>query len=102
MAAPTDLNRVISSAVRRPSAAAAKRRQIGRDLRPGDDGARQADRHVSAFRASGLGVDEDAGAPQGLVVGFAHGHREGADEVEMLSGFQPSALDERRCRERGA
>src|SRR5262245_33953185 len=46
------------------------------------------------------GVDEDAGATYGRVVGFPHVRPETADEIEMGTGLEPFAADDRRRRHR--
>jgi hypothetical protein len=43
----------------------------------------------------GAAVDEDAGAAHGGVIHLAHVGAIGADQVQMLAGAQPVALDQR-------
>src|SRR5271166_4592980 len=85
-----------------PLGPAAERGQVSDDVGARNHSGGEADCDVAAFRAGGLCVDKDAGAPQRLVVRLAHRKRERADEIEMLSGLQPSAFDQRRGRERRA
>lgn len=96
-AAPTDLNSVISSAVPRPgfsraSARTGRRRCRRRRARPTP----AAGRCRRPPRGAGAGVDIDpARAADRLVVGLAHRRREAADEVDMGSGLQFRAADQR-------
>jgi hypothetical protein len=47
-------------------------------------------------------IDEQPPAPQDLVIGLAHVGAVGADQIEVLTGPEPFAADDRRRRHRGA
>ena len=90
-AVPTDLNSVISSAVRRPMYPARDQvRKISLDAIPRDDAPRDRVDEVPGFRQRPLErIDEDARATHGVVVRLARGGREAADEVNERAGLEP-------------
>ena len=57
---------------------------------------------IAGFVQRRLGIDKDAGAADGIVVGLAHVRAIGADQVEMRAGFEPRAPHQRLGRQRGA
>ena len=94
-ALPTDLKTVRAPVARRESALAARELRERADRADRDDAARDRADQVAALLRRVVAVDENARAGEAVVVGLAHGRREGADQVEVARAAQPAAAHQR-------
>src|SRR3954470_15475225 len=65
---------------------------------PGNHSALQGSDEFAGAIEDAIRIDEDARAPQSLIVGFTHGGREGADEIHMSPSLEALAFEKRHFR----